>query len=155
MKIIGPFLIYSSPPPPSLFHPFSSPWVLLVTGYISTSFILPGSSVQFPSLFWLGLCWDRYKTDHRTWISSQNVMPLTCGIATLSLRRLCLRFWKQHVYLGQYCLFDYVHIYLWKCGHLWTRCILHRNHITIISASPVWSLRAVTVRSDRKPFLEL
>lgn len=83
----------------NLFHSFSNPFLLLCfllsfICYISSWLILPGSSVLFPLPFWLGLCWDRHKTHHRTWISSQNVMPLTCRIATVSLHWFCLRFWK-------------------------------------------------------------
>lgn len=96
-------------------------------GCISNWFILPGSSVLLPSSSWLGLWWDKHKTDHRTWMSSPDVMPLTCGIATVSLDWFCLWFWKQCACLGQYCLFDCVHLCLWRCGHLWARCTLLRN----------------------------
>lgn len=114
------------------------------------------SAVSFPVRF--SFCWDRCKIDHRTWISSQNVMPLTRGIATVSLHWFCLWFWKQLVYLGQSWLCDLVHISLQKCGLLWTQHILLRNQCLKynhnISLFYVIA-QSLTVRDDRKPFLEL
>lgn len=114
------------------------------------------NAVSFPVQF--SFCWDRQKIDHRTWISRQNVMPLTRGIATVSLHWFCLWFWKQLVYLGQSWLCDLVHISLQKCGLLWTQHILLRNqclkynHNTNLFYVVAQSL---TVKGDRKQFLEL
>lgn len=113
-------------------------------------------AVSFP--VWLSFCWDRHKIDHRTWISRQNVMPLTHGIATVSLHWFCLWFWKQLVLLGQSWLCDLVHISLQKCGLLWTQHILLRNQCLKYNHNInlfYVVAQSLTVKGDRKQFLEL